>query len=138
MDASIEGASRPASGRAGLSSTDLVREIASKAKLLAMKEIELARTELKKDFASELATVKSFGVAAVAAVTTVNLLLVAAVFGLAAYMPAWLAALLLAAVMLVVAVTAGLIGWGKHVGRPLARTRKTLREDLQWAKEELT
>ena len=137
MALSIEGVPRPSPVHARLSSPELVREIAAKAKLLALKEIELARTELKTDFASELVTVKSFGVAAVAAITTVNLLLVAGAFALAAYMAAWTAALLLAGVTLVIAVTAGLIGWRKHVGRPLEKTRKTLREDLQWAKEEL-
>jgi O-antigen/teichoic acid export membrane protein len=82
--------------------------------------------------------VKSFAVAAVAALLMLNLLLVAAVFALLPYVAGWLAALAMAGVMLLVALVAGAIGWRHHVTRPLDRTRRTLTEDLRWAKEELT
>jgi hypothetical protein len=116
---------------------ELVREVASKTSALLGKEVELARTELKNDFAAELAAVKSLAVAAVAAVLTLNMLLVAAVFALLPYMAGWLAALIVAGATLLVALVAGGIGWRHHVSRPLERTRRTLTEDLQWAKEEL-
>jgi hypothetical protein len=65
------------------------------------------------------------------------MLLVAAVFALTPYMAGWLAALVIAGVMLVVTSVAAAVGWRYHVTRPLDRTRKTLKEDVQWAKEEL-
>jgi hypothetical protein len=116
---------------------ELVREVAAKTSALVGKEVELARTELKNDFAAEMATLKSLAVAAVAAVLTLNMLLVAAVFAVLPYMAGWLAALCVAGATLLVALVAGAIGWRHHVAHPLDRTRKTLTEDLRWAKEEL-
>jgi uncharacterized membrane protein YqjE len=120
-----------------LSLPDLVREIGGNAVLLAKKEIELARAELTEQVKSELALVKAFAVAAVTGLTAVNLLFVAAVFALLPYARGWVSALALAGAMLVVTAVAAMIGWRKHVSRPLTVTRKTLKEDAQWAKEQL-
>ena len=115
-----------------------MKEIASKATLLVKKEVELARSELQEDIARELAMVKGFGVAAVAAIATVNLVLVAIVFALSAYMRPWIAALCVAAMTLAIALVAAMIAWSNHVREPLARTRKTLSDDVEFVKEELT
>ncbi|MGD9765588.1 MAG: phage holin family protein [Candidatus Binatia bacterium] len=117
--------------------TDLLGEVINKATLLLDKEVELARAELKKDLQAALAMVKGFAVAAVAALITLNLLFVAAVFALLPYTAGWVAALGFAGVTLLVAIVASAIAWRQRIGRPLALTRKTLREDLQWAKEQL-
>lgn len=119
------------------STVELVREIASKTTTLASKEIALARTEIKNDVAAELAAVKSFAVAAVAGLLTACMLLVAAAFALATVTAGWLAALAIAGGTFLVAAVAALIGWRSHVARPLDRTRKTLKEDLEWAKHDL-
>jgi uncharacterized membrane protein YqjE len=119
------------------STAELVREVASKATTLVSKEVELARVELKNDFASELATVKSFAVAAVAAMLMLDALLLAGVFALVPYIDLRLAALAIAGVFLVIALVAAAVGWRHHVTKPLARTRKTVEEDVQWAKEQL-
>lgn len=126
-----------AAGAELLSTTQLLKEITSKAALLARKEIELARAELKSDFESELAMAKTLGVAAVFAITAFNLLLVAAVFALAQTMEGWLAALVVAGITLLVAAATGAYGWSRRVTRPLERTRRSLEEDLKWAKERL-
>jgi len=120
------------------STADLVREVASTASALVGKEVELARVELKNDFASELATLKSFAVAAVAGVLALAALLIAAVIALMPYVDARLAAVAIAAVFALVAIVAGTIGWRHHVTKPLARTRKIVEEDVQWAKQRLT
>ena len=120
------------------STAEIVRELASTASALVGKEVELARVELKNDFTSELATLKSFAVAAVAGVLALAALLVAAVIALMPYVDGRLAAVAIAAVFALVALVAGAIGWRYHVKKPLARTRKTVEEDLQWAKERLT
>ena len=116
---------------------ELVREVASKATLLVGKEVELARVELKNNFASEVAMVKSVAVAAVASIVSLNMLLVAAVFALAPRLEPWLAAFVLAGVALVVGLITGLAGWRHHVARPLALTRRTLEEDVRWARGQL-
>ena len=119
------------------STADLVREIASKTTALVGKEVELARVELKNDFRSELATLKSFAVAAVAAMLMLDALLIAGVIALMPYVDGRLAALAIAGAFLLIALAAAAIGWRHHVKKPLARTRKTIEQDVQWAKEQL-
>jgi uncharacterized membrane protein YqjE len=124
-------------GAEALSTLDLLREIAAKARLLAQKEVELARVEIKADLMAELAMVKRLAIAAVFAITTLDMLFVAGVLALGRRMEGWQAALAAAGVALTVAIVAGLVGWRRHRPKPLARTRETLREDVQWAKERL-
>ena len=143
MDEGREGKRRPIENTAiayGLrerSTPELLSEITSKGLLLARKEIELARQELKEDFESEIATLKGAAVATLAGTATINLLLVAAVFALTPYLPGWMAALCLAGVTLVVTVATALLARHWHVEKPLALTRKTLVEDARWAKERM-
>ena len=120
-----------------LSTRELVSRLVKAGSLLVAKEVELARAEIKADFQAELGVLKLMVAAAVAAVLGINLLLVSAVFALTRWMPGWLAALALAGVVLVIAIGLGLIGWARRVSSPLAVTRKTVKEDMQWAKERL-
>ena len=118
-----------------LSTRDLVTDITRKVSLLVKKEVELARAEVKADFQAELSMVTTMAAGVVVALLGLNALLVAVIFVLANKMPGWAAALVVGGVMLLVAVVLGLIGWSRRVTTPLAITRKTLREDVQWAKE---
>ena len=120
-----------------LSTRELIVEITEKVTLLARKEVELAKTEIKADLQAELSTAKGLGVAALGVVLGLNMLLVALVLALAAYMPAWLAALLLGGGLLLIGGIVGYVSWTRRVTKPLAVTRKTLKEDVQWAKERL-
>jgi Putative Actinobacterial Holin-X, holin superfamily III len=116
---------------------DLVSGIVSKATLLARKEVELVKAEIKADLQTHISMVKSLAIAALFAVVGLSVLLVAAVFALAPYVAPWLAALVLGGALVAAGVVLGYIGWARRVVNPLALTRKTLREDLQWAKEHL-
>ena len=120
-----------------LSTTQLVGQIASKATLLLREEVELARVELKMDVAAEIAAAKRLGIAAIVAISAVNLFLVALVFALTPYVAGWAAALAIGSILLLAAVVVGMLGWQGRVEQPLERTRKTLKEDVQWAKEEM-
>lgn len=120
-----------------LSTVELVSRVVKAGSLLIAKEVELARAEIKADLQAELGVLKLLIAAAIAAVLGMNLLLVAAVFALTGWMPGWLAALALGGVVLAIAVGLGLIGWARRVSSPLAVTRKTVKEDMQWAKERL-
>lgn len=120
-----------------LSTRELVSRLVKAGSLLVAKEVELARAEMKADIKAELGVVKLLIAAAVAAVLGLNLLLVAAVFALTQWLPGWLAALALAGAFLVISFGLGLIGWARRVSSPLAITRKTVKEDMQWAKERL-
>jgi hypothetical protein len=119
---------------ASMSTPKLVSETVREALALVRAEIQLAKLELRADLASGVGAAKRLGVAGICALAVVNLLLVAAALALATVMPAWAAALVVAAVVALVGAIAGFIGW-KRVSRPLERTRRTLKEDLHWMKE---
>jgi uncharacterized membrane protein YqjE len=136
-DDSIDALHGEETGLRGLSLGQLLREIGAKSAQLARKEIELAGAEARQDLASELSMVRDLGVAAVFAISALDMLLVALVFLLARRMEDWSAALVVAGASLLVALVAGGLGWRRRVTRPLERTRRTLEEDLQWGKERL-
>ena len=118
-----------------LSIRDLVADITGKVSLLITKEVELARAEMKANLQAELWMLKTVAAGVVIGLSSLSALLVAVIFALAIKMPGWVAALAVGSVLLIVAATLGFIGWRRHVTAPLAMTRKTLREDAQWAKD---
>ena len=120
-----------------LSTRELLGRILHTAAQLVSTEMALAREEGKANLDAAFATVKLLLVAGVIGLAGVNLLLVAAVFALAHVMPGWLAAVLVGGVILVISAIVGYSGWQRRVTRPLAVTRKTVTEDLQWVKERL-
>ena len=79
------------------------------------------------------------GVAGLCAIFGVQLLLTALVLGLmeAGVLPGWAAALIVAAVIFAIGAGVGLWGWGRRVRKPLDTTRRSLQEDVRWAKERM-
>src|SRR5512140_800937 len=119
---------------------DLVTELARKGRLLARKELELAKAEIKADVQREVRMAGGLGVAGLCALFTVQLLLVAVVLALmeGGILPGWAAALVVAAVVLAIGTGAGLWGWARRVRRPLDTSRRSLKEDVRWAKEQIS
>ena len=113
----------------------LVGQITDKAALLARKELQLAAAEAKADARSEVGMAKGLGLGALAALLGLNVALLAAVLGLARVMPPWLAALLLAIALLAGGGFLAYQRWTRRVKQPLARTRRTLRETVRWARD---
>jgi uncharacterized membrane protein YqjE len=120
------------------STSELVGRLAGEAKELVKKEIDLAKVELRTEVKSEMKMAAGLAGAAVAALVTFQLLLAALVLGLAETMAPWAAALVTAGGFLALGLTAGAIGWGYRVRSPLSKTRKTLKEDAQWAQQRLS
>lgn len=90
---------------------ELLAELPERVTSLVQSEIELIKTEV-------IAKLKSLGIgagliaaAAVILLFMVGVLLTAAILGLSAVMPGWLAALLVAAVLLIIAALLGFAGW---------------------------
>lgn len=101
-------------------------------------EIALAKFEVKRKGKQLGVAGAFFGVAAVFLAFLVTGLIVAAIMGLATVMPAWLAALLVCAVFLLIALIGGLIGLRKFKkAMPLVpeETIRGLKHDLGIAKE---
>jgi hypothetical protein len=127
----------PEKAAASLSTPELVKELAAHLGTLVRKQIELAKAELRADLRAEILTARTLGIAALAALIAVNLLLVTAALVLSLMMPAWLAGLIVTGFALAVAaVTAG-IGWSRRLRKPLARSRHALEEDVRLTKERL-
>ena len=120
-----------------MSNRELLQHLAQNAVLLAKKEVELARAEIKADLKNEVAMAKGLTVAGLCAIWTVSMMLVAVAMALGTTLPDWAAALIVAAAVLLVGTVAGLLGWGKRVKEPLETTRRTIKEDVQWAKERI-
>jgi O-antigen/teichoic acid export membrane protein len=104
---------------------------------LAKKEIDLAKAEIRADLQAQVGTAKAFGIAAIAALLGMNLLLVALVLALATSLDGWVAALIVGGVVLAIGAVMGYVGWRRMVTNPLALTRQTLKEDIRWVKERL-
>lgn len=101
-------------------------------------EIAFAKVELKRKGIQLGVAAAFFGVALVFVLMLVVALIVAAIMGLATIMPAWLAALAVAGVFLLIALIGGLIGLRKlKQAMPLVpeETIRGIRHDLGVAKE---
>src|SRR4051812_49792565 len=101
----------------GLSTLQLVKQIASQTTLLIKKQVQLARTELKADARTEAKVAGGLGLAAVGAVITVTLLLVTAALALALVMPGWAAGLIVTGPVAAVVAVVAAGRWGRG-GRP--------------------
>lgn len=120
-----------------LSTRDLVAAAAAAATDLVRDEIELAKIELKHDLKAQARSAIWLAAAGVGGLMILAMLLVSAVLGLGTVIAGWGAALIIAGAVGLVTVIAGLLGYLKFVKKPLATTRKTLKEDLEWAKKRL-
>lgn len=105
---------------------------------LAKKEIELAKVELRADVKREAQMAAGLGVAGIFGIVTLTMLFVAVAMALEPSMAGWGAALVAAGGALVISLIAGLVGWARRVKKPLEKTKKTMKEDVRWAKERLT
>jgi uncharacterized membrane protein YqjE len=119
------------------STAHLVGAIGNQLLEIARIEVELLRAELASDARSGLRALVGLAVAAVAALAGLNLLLVAIVLALATIIPGWLAAAVVAAVVLGAGAVAGYVGWRQRPRSPLPLTRKSLKEDWEWLKAQL-
>jgi uncharacterized membrane protein YqjE len=120
-----------------LSTGELIGEVMNQVSALVKAQIELATAEIRADVSAEIGAAKGLGVAALAGIAALNLLLVTVVLALALVMPAWLAGLIVTVALALTAVVAGAAGWRKRVRNPVRRTRQQLQEDVEWTKEKM-
>jgi len=104
---------------------------------LLRKELELARSEVGSSLKSAVTMTVGFATALVFGMIGLGLLSAALVLALADAMHPGTAALLVGVVMLALAGIIALIAKKKGIKKPLERTQKTLKEDVQWAKERM-
>ena len=117
----------------------LLSDLAADTMLLLRQELALLKAELHEKFSRAGQGATALGAGALIAFSGWLVLLAAAVLGLATVLPDWLAALIVAVVVL--AIGGGLLLLGKSrfdaEGLMPKRTLRSLREDEAWLKERL-
>lgn len=117
---------------------ELLSTITNGAKLVASKQADLAKVELQANLKASVGTARSLGVAAVCGLLGLNMLLVAAVLGLATVIEPWTSALIVAGALLTIGAVVLRVGWSHRLKNPLEATRASLKEDAQWMNDRLS
>jgi uncharacterized membrane protein YqjE len=126
------------SGGESASFAELVQNIVADVQGLIRSEIRLAKTELKEE-ASTAGRASSLLVGGlVFAFYAVGFLLLTVVYALATAMPNWLAALIVGVVVAIVAGIMAMLGYQriKHVNLKPEQTIDTVKEDVEWVKQQ--
>jgi hypothetical protein len=116
---------------------DVARDLTRDVSLLVRQEVELAKAELAQKGRTAAPGVGMIGGATVAALLAGGALTAAAILGLAIFLPEWLAALIVGAVLTIAAYV--LVRQGKErvaeAGAPIPeQTIESVKEDVEWAK----
>lgn len=120
---------------------ELLNDLGRESSTLIRQEIQLAKTELTEKAVAAGKGAAFFIVAGVLAFFAVQIFLAAAVLGLALVLPAWGAALVVGGILLLLAGIVALIAVSsvKKAESPMPQqTVQTLKEDVRWAKQQLT
>ena len=118
---------------------EVLRDIVGNLQDLVRSELLLAKTELKEQAADAVKVALTYGIGLMSGFYGIGLLLLAAVYGLTMIMAAWLAALLLGAVLTLMAIalmSAGKNQW-KRLSPGRSKTMQSLEESLQWSKHQI-
>ncbi len=115
---------------------DLMREV----EMLVRQEMQLAKTEITAKIGASIRDAAMLIVAATLGFVGFQAFVVAAILGLSHWVTPWLAALIIGAVLVIVAGILALIGAMslKKSAVPVPeQTVETLKEDIQWAKQQM-
>jgi hypothetical protein len=125
--------------KADRSITALLSDLASETILLIRQEMALLKAELSENFNRVGQGATALGAGALIAFSGWLVLLAAAVLGLATVVPAWLAALIVALLVLAIGGALVYIGKSRFDADSLTprRTLRSLREDEAWLRERL-
>jgi uncharacterized membrane protein YqjE len=138
---SSAGPAAPPNGRADLRERpagELVKDLSTQVSTLVRQELELAKVELTEKGKQAGIGAGMFGGAGLLALYGVGALVAAAIFALATALDGWLAALIVAAALFVVAGVLALMGRArtKRAVPPMPeQTVETLKEDVRYTKE---
>jgi len=117
--------------------SDVLRDIATNIQEMVRSEIRPARVELTEQGQKFVTAARVLAIGAVVALYGVGFILLAGFFALELVLPAWAAAVILGAVLLIgasVVISLGRRRW-KEVKAPV-KTMQTVKEDALWIKEQ--
>ena len=118
--------------------SDILQDAIRNVQEIVRSEVRLAKTEIRDEAAKAKSSTLLLGAGAVTAVLAVLFLLFAGVYALALVIPMWAASLITGATLAVVAsiVLAGGMKRFKQLHLTPERTVKTLKENVEWAKQQ--
>lgn len=121
------------------STGELMRSIAGDTAALVRKEVQLARQEIVEGVMSKVIGAGAFAVAGVFAVIALVMFGITLGVSLDIVLPAWLAWLLTAVAFLLLAGLAAVVGKGMMKRKSIApeETKRTVKEDVEWARTQL-
>ncbi len=102
---------------------------------LLKKELELVRLESRESIQSAISMTIEMASAALFGLVALGCFAACIVLALSKVLDPWVAALITGGIMLVISIGLVVFARASHKGRPYHRTQKTLKEDVQWAKE---
>ncbi len=121
-----------------LNTGELVRRLINNLSLLLDREVDLAKEEARGNAIHLGAGAALLGFALLLLYTFIAALIVAAIYAIASFAPPMspvIAALVIAGVFLVLGLIFAGIGALVLRIRPMERTRETVREDIEWARD---
>jgi MFS family permease len=132
-----EGEASQTAGASQSSMAELVKQLSEQTSRLARQEVELAKAELTEKGKRAGLGAGMFGGAGIFGFYAIGALTAAAILGLATAVKAWLAALIVTAVLAVIAGVLALTGKQKveQATPPVPeQATESVKEDVQWAK----
>ncbi len=121
-----------------MSTGELVRRLVNNVSSLVDREAELAKQEARADAVQIGTGAGALIFGGLMLYTGVAALIVALVIALTSALLPWAVALIVAAVFIVLGAIVAFFGYSRVKVQPLAKTRQTVREDVQWVKAQMT
>ncbi len=126
-------------GQIGRSVPEVLQDIVGNIQEIIRSEFSLAKVEIKQEAAQAKGPAIIWLIGGALGLYALGFLLLTAIFGMATVMPIWLAALIVGVVLTVISIA--LLGAAskrlKQVHKVPERTIETLKENVQWAKEQI-
>lgn len=123
----------------GRSLPEVLQDIVGNIQEIIRSEIQLAKTEIKEEATKASTPIKLWIAGAVLGMYALVFILFTIVMAMATVMATWLAALVVGAILSVVSMA--LVSAGakrlKHVSKVPERTVETMKENVQWAKNQI-
>lgn len=135
-DQGLQGRTDLSTSTSDASVGELVGRVATDLSTLMRQELELAKAEVKTEAATAGKAAGMLGAGGVAALYALGFLSLAIVYALSLAMDAWIAALIVGLVWAIAAAVLVVVGKNKisQVDPKPERTIKTVKEDVEWAK----
>lgn len=125
--------------QSGRSVPEVLQDIVGNIQEIIRSEFTLAKVEIKQEAARAKAPAIMWLIGGALGLYALGFLLLTAVFGMATVMPIWIAALIVGAALTVVSIAllSAAAKRLKHVNKVPERTIESLKENVQWAKEQI-